>query len=176
MDNFDFYKELYHKENERRQEVLNSLNIPIAVITALSTGVYYFVTSFDYNVEQFLNLIFLVLIGISTICILIAIYYLIRAFSDFTKGYEYTGIPYPQELYDWNNELIDYYKKIGGTDIEAKNHFTNYLTENLVKHIDHNMYINDKKHEFIYSSKRFLVIGLIFMLFTLIPYGYNYFN
>ena len=57
MDQFDFYKELYFKENERRQEVRNSLNIPIAIITALSSAAYFFITSFDYTIDFFGNYI-----------------------------------------------------------------------------------------------------------------------
>ena len=75
MDQFDFYKELYFKENERRQEVLNSLNIPIAIITALSSVAYFFITSFDYTIDFFLSGIFITLISITGICLLFAIYF-----------------------------------------------------------------------------------------------------
>ncbi len=176
MKPFEFYKELYHKENERRQEVLNSLNIPIAVITAIASATYYFITTFDYETEPFLRAIFIGLISLSILSLLFAIYFLIRAFSDFTKGYEYSGIPYVKELFDWNKDLEDYYASIGQNIKEAKKHFENFLIENMVKHIDHNMYVNDKKHGFIYKSKKFLVLSIVFSLLILIPFGYNYFQ
>ena len=38
------------------------------------------------------------------------------------------------------------------------------------------MYVNDKKHGYIYRSKKFLIIALVLILTTLIPFGYNYFK
>jgi len=176
MKQFDFYKELYFKENERRQEVLNSLNIPIAIITALASASYFFITSFDYKIESFLSGIFIALISITGVCLLFAIYFLIRAFSDFTKGYEYSGIPYAKELYDWNKNLEDYFEEYEDDRSLAKKHYTKFIIENLVKHTEHNMYVNDKKHGYIYRSKKFLIIALILTLITLIPFGYNHFK
>jgi hypothetical protein len=176
MNQFKFYKELYFKENERRQEVLNSLNIPIAIITALSSASYFFITSFDYKIESFLSGIFIALISITGICLLFAIYFLIRAFSDFTKGYEYSGIPYTNELYNWNKNLEDHFEEYENDRTLAKEHYTVFITENLVKHTEHNMYVNDKKHGYIYRSKKFLIIALILTLITLIPFGYNHFK
>ncbi len=145
MDKFEFYRELYHKENARRTEVLNSMNIPIAIISALSTALYFVITTFDYNIDTYLNFIFCGLFTIAIICVLFAISYLIRAFNNFTKGYKYSGIPYPNELYNWHNELIEHYTNNNGTIQDADNHFKDYLTCNFAKHSDHNMFINDKK-------------------------------
>ncbi len=173
MSEHEFYKELYHKENDRRLEVSNALNIPIAIISALATTVYLFVTSYDYEFSESLNYLFILLISVSTLFISLAIYYLIRAFSDFTKSYEYSGIPFVQELYDWKKDLLLYYNN---DQKKTEEDFDNYLTENLVKHIDHNMFVNDKKLGYIFKSKRFLVIGLILTLLTSFFYGYNFFN
>lgn len=40
FDHYEFYKELYFKENERRTEIESSLNIPLAIITGLVAGIY----------------------------------------------------------------------------------------------------------------------------------------
>lgn len=173
MNEKEFYKELYHKENERRLEVSNALNIPIAIISALATTLYLFVTSFDFKFNDILNYLFIGFISVTFLCLVLAIYFMIKAFSDFKKNYEYSGIPFVQELYNWKKELLVYY------DYDQKktdDDFDNYLTENLVKHIDHNMYVNDTKLRFIFNSKRYLVIGLILTLATSFVYGYNFFN
>jgi hypothetical protein len=176
MNQFEFYKELYFKENERRQEVVNSLNIPIAIITALSSASYFFITSFNYKIESFLFGIFVTLISLTVICLLFAIYFLIRAFSDLTKGYEYSGIPYTNELYNWNKNLEDHFEEYKNDRALAIEHYTLFITENLVKHTEHNMYVNDKKYGYIYRSKKYLIIALILTLITLIPFGYNHFK
>jgi len=175
MDLGAFYKELYFKENERRQEVLNALNIPIAVITALATAIYLFITTFDYALNIILNYFFICLVVISTISLIIAIVYLIKAFCDFYKGYEYKGLPYPGELNKWHSDLKIYYQQYQLSD-NADTVLENTILEKLLACTDHNMYVNDKKHEYIYNSKKFLVGSLVFSLITFLPFGYNYFN
>jgi hypothetical protein len=176
MNSLEFFKDLYHKENDRRHEILASLNIPFALITALSSGSYFLITSFDYSIEIFLAGVFIVSVSLAILSLLVAIYFLIRAFSDFTKGYEYSGLPYAQELYDWHKDLEEYFITHKNDKSFATKYFESYLKENLVKHTSHNMYVNDKKHGYIYRSKKFLIISFVLLLVTLIPYGYNYFN
>lgn len=176
MDYLNFYKELYFKENERRQDVNSALNIPLAVITALSSGTYFLITSFDYIIESFLSIIFILLMIFTGISLLISIYFLIRAFSDFSKGYEYSGIPYVNELYDWHQELEDYSKRYDLADDFTDENFEKFLLKNLVKHTAHNMYVNDKKLKNIYLSKKFLIVSLVLIFISLVPFGYNFFS
>ena len=176
MDNFEFYKELYHKENERRQEVLNAFNIPIVIITALTTAIYFATTGFNYSIGGLWTYFFIMLSFVSLGCLLFAIYYLIRAFIDFKKGYEYTGLPYTKELFDWHKQLDEHYASNNGTKEDSDKYFKNYLIESLVNHVDHNMFVNDQKHRFIFQSKRLLVMGLVLTLLSLIPFGYNFFS
>lgn len=173
MDNFELFKELYHKENERRNEVQNALNIPIAIISALSTGVYFLLTNFDYKLNETISYIFIIICFLAACFILLSIYYLVRAFSDLTKGYEYTGLPYPQELYNWEIELTKYYTQYGSIE-EAQSEFKKKITEKLVKNTDHNMFVNDKKYGYIYNSKKFLIFGMVTILIAMLPFGYNY--
>jgi hypothetical protein len=175
MDFNVFYRELYFKENERRQEVLNALNIPIAIITALATAIYLFITTYDYSLSVILNYFFVDFVLLSTISLILAIFYLVKAFCDFYKGYEYKGLPYPGELHKWHNDLKSYYQQYQLND-DSDNTLENTILEKLLSCTDHNMYVNDKKHEYIYNSKKFLVGSLICSLLTFLPFGYNYFN
>lgn len=176
IDEFEFYKELYHKENERRQEVINALNIPIIIVSGIITASFYYVTTFDYTLENFLNYIFIFFVFISAFILILIIYNMVRAYVDFSKGYEYSGIAYPQELFDWHQREKAEALKTDGNTAFADEYFKKYITENLVKHIDHNMYVNDSKYSYVYNAKRYIVACLISTIITLIPYGYNYFN
>lgn len=178
MDYFEFYKELYHKENERKSQITNSFNIPIALNSAISTAIFFFITSFDYSVEPYLSYTFITLTMLNCGCIAISIYNLIHAFSDFTKGYEYTGIAYVQQLFNWREELEDYHKENKATQPKKKadKDFESFLINDFVDHIDHNMYVNDRKSQFIFKSKRWVVLALVSVLITSLPFGYNFFN
>ena len=176
MDNFEFYKELYFKENERRMEVQNSMNIPIAVITATASVEFYLITTMNYKNGVINNWIFYFLIGFSNIGLLISIFNLIRAFGEFFKGYEYSSIPYVQQLYDWSLNLDKYFKDQGKTTQDAEQHFKKYMVENLIKHTDHNMYVNDQKFTCIFLSKKFLIFSMICTLLSIGPYFYSKFT
>ena len=174
MDNFELYKELYHKENDRRNEVQDALNIPIAIVSALITAIYFLLTNFDYEVSVIVNYIFYLFSIVTVGCILSSIFYLVKAFSNLTKGYEYSGLSYPKELYNWNIELENYYKTYFDNVSLAEQEFKKHIIEKLVTHTDHNMYVNDEKYGYIYNSKKYLIFCLISILTTLFPFGYNY--
>ena len=106
---------------------------------------------------------------------IIAVYYLIRSFSNFTKGYEYTGLPYTQELENWYLELKEFYKASKGKKNKHKKEFESYIRNSFVKHSEHNMFVIDKKYYFIYMSKKFLIISIVLGFIILMPYGFNHF-
>jgi len=174
MDFFEFYKELYFKENERRQEVIDALNIPIAIITALSTANYLFITTFDYTFNRSLSCFFIIIVFITFCLLIVSIYYLIKAFSNFQKGYEYKGLPYPGELNNWHDQLKIYNNTYNLPD-NSDDLLKQEILDKLLLTTDHNTYVNDKKHEYIYNSKKYLV-SLVISLLTLFPFGFEYFN
>ena len=176
MDFFEFYKELYHKENDRRQEVLNALNIPIAVITATSTANYLFITTFDYTFNKILDWIFIAIVIATFILLIVSIFYLIKAFCDFNRGYEYKGLPYPGELHNWHKDLKEYHSTYDIASENVDQMVKDEILKKILTSTDHNTYVNDKKHEYIYNSKKFLVGSLVITLITLLPFGFDYFN
>ncbi len=174
MDQLEFYKDLFHKENDRRHLVNNSLNIPIAIISALSAGIFYFITNYklELKLEYNLNLLFFGLIFISIISILISAYFLIRVFVKFRSSNEYCGIPLVKVLNKYYNELLTHYD----TEEEANDMFKEYLLDIFVMIVDNNMGVNDKKFGLIFISKRWTVVCLTSTLLCSIPFIYNFSN
>ena len=145
MEFFEFYKELYLTENNRRNEVQSALSIPIGIVTALVTGMYFLISNFDYKISLCLNIIFYPLCLISTTWIIFSICYLIRAFGglDLTlilhkkdKGNkpktDYKGLPYAKQLNDWYSDLQEYYADSSEPIDLAKIHFKKYIFETFV--------------------------------------------
>ncbi|WP_461095394.1 hypothetical protein [Spirosoma gilvum] len=156
------------------------MSIPLAVITALATGIYLLITSFSYDLNSTCSVCFAIPITISGLSILGSIFYLVRAFVDVSKSYEYTGVASPGFLYDWHQKLKEYYQEYFADqpDFEtlADDHFKKQLIGEYIKHTDHNQYVNDQKHARIFQSKVCLIICLSSAIFSLIPFGYNFFN
>lgn len=172
MNKFEFYKELYHKENERKSEINNSYRIPVVIISALASGFYFLLTSYVFKISDFFDVIFILLLILTVFSILISCYYVICSFDIF-KNFEYKGIPSIDELNNWHEELHQYYKK---NKKKANKKYENGIINHFIEIIQFNTDTNDKKHRCIYLSKQYSVIGLTFLLISFAPYFYNYFS
>ncbi len=172
MDKFEFYKELYHKENDRKSEITNSFRIPVVIISALASGFFFLLTSYTFKIFPYLDWIFICLLSLTVISILISCYSMIRAFNIF-KSFEYKGIPQVNELENWYDELFKYYNK---SPKKSDNDFIKGITNHFIESVQFNTYINDRKHGFIYKSKQYSAIGLIFLFLSFAPYFIIYFS
>ena len=172
MDKFEFYKELYHKENDRKVEITNSYMIPVVIISALASGFYFLLTSYTYSVSTISDWIFICLLSFTAVSILISCYSMIRAFNTF-RSFDYKGIPYVDELENWYNELLKYYKNDKWKTDEA---FKEGIISYFIETVKFNASVNDKKHGFIYKSKQYSAIGLTFLFLSFAPYLYIYFS
>ncbi len=172
MDKFEFYKELYHKENDRKSEITNSYRIPVVVISALASGAYFLLIHYTFQLTKYLDWIFICLLSFTILCILTSCYYMIRAFNTF-KSFDYKGIPPVNMLEDWHKELLKYYKK---DKRKTSKEFKKGVTNHFIESIQYNTEINDRKHGFIYKSKQFSAIGLTFLILCFVPYLYNHFS
>jgi hypothetical protein len=173
MDRYEFYKELYNNEIERKNSIESSLNIPIVIITGLISTVFYIGTTFDYSLEKFLSISFVGLLVTSGLFTLIAVYYLIRAFNNLTSGFEYHYLPYGTDLEDYYERLKEFND---GDENKTNEDFKKYLTSKFNEQFDKNAFINDKKSGYIHQARRFIVFGLLSLTVTFVPFGYNLFN
>lgn len=173
MDRFEFYKELYHKENDRKTEITNSFSIPIAIITALATAFFYLLINYEFDVFPFVDGCFVFLLIITAVLIVFSCFYLIRAFNSINRGFEYKGLPYAEELENWHSDLLTYYEN---NEVKANEDFQNGVIGHLIESIQHNTYTNDIKHSFIYKSKSFMSIGIVFISLTSIPFFINFYT
>jgi hypothetical protein len=173
MDKYELYKELYNNELERKNSIESSLNIPIVIITGLISTAFYIGTTFDYSLERFLSISFVILLNASSLFILIAVYFLIRAFNNLTSGFEYNYLPYGTDLEDYYERLKEFND---GDENRTKEDFKRYLTDKFNEQFDKNAFINDKKSGYIHQARRFIVFGLLSLTVTFVPFGYNHFN
>ncbi len=179
MDEFDFYKDLYHRENDRKAIIENLLAIPIAVLTAIFSYLFLLGSTFDYGQYWLTTWFFSFLWTISAILLLICLYFLIKCFIGNTKAY--TGINYAIQLHDWKKELIDHYKIHSNVDEEgskklADDKFKDFILDSFVRHVDNNMYLNDKKSKNLFLGIGFLIGSIVTTLMLTFPYAINYFK
>ena len=112
---FDFIKDQYLFELERKNQLRTSLNLPTGVLIVLGSLLGFFTKEFPYNLSTVITIIFFFFFATSTILFLIAVYHLIRSFY----GRTYAFIETPGELKTYYDELLqhhrnlsDYYKSL----------------------------------------------------------------
>lgn len=198
FDYYEFYKELYFKENERRQEVESALTLPLAIVTALVAGMYVLLTTFSYDYSWLLTITFLCLVFPALIFLLYSVWWQSLAFVtrigflkfERQKGFffkfkikevfQYKGIAFSEKLNEYHKELIEYYQKYYPDELNIDeliaNQFKEYLINEFTKATDYNTATNDTKYTYVFNSKIFLVYSLWFSAFALAPYFVSYFH
>jgi heme/copper-type cytochrome/quinol oxidase subunit 4 len=176
MNIFEFYKELYFHEIDRKERLDSSVSIPITIITAIIAVMYFLISNFDYTLGISLSISFIITIVITLIFLIISIYQLLILYNNLSSGYKYSYFPFVSDLNKYQNELRDYYSDLGEDKAKGDSEFNEYLKDNIIKHIDYNIIRNDSRSLTLYKTKKYLLFALLFLFLTLIPFGINYFQ
>ncbi len=180
MNRLDIYKEFYQKEFERKNELGNSLTIPIGIISVLATGIYFYLSTFDFNTNRILTDIFILLLLAGTFYLLRSIYYLLRAYLVLQKKETpYAYLAFPESLEDYFQRFKLHYIGTGLSEKQAeqKSHLKlkEYLTERYCKTTTENMKINDERSANLFLCKKQILFSLGILLASFIPFVFNYF-
>lgn len=176
MNQFEFFKDLYTAEDDRRYAINDAISIPIAIITALVSITFFLLTTYDYSRHGFASWLFIGLVVLSIFLIFRSVYSLIRAFSNLIHGHKYKGLPYPQQLLDWHKQLISYYTVEEGGRPVADVEFQKHLVNEFAEYASFNMKVNDQKSQYLFIAKKYMVLGLVSITIACIPFSYNYFR
>ncbi len=174
INRFDFYKEFYFKELDKRNEINNSLSLPIGLISALVASNFYLITNFDFKYQAWLSISFSTLLVIGLLLLIFSIFHLIKAYNDFPKGYEYILIPDTTEIDKYYNELKEYYKNnsslLDTSDIEVED----YLLNEMIKNTGENQKNNKRKYKFRYNCEYYLIACFITLCLSATLFSINY--
>ncbi len=177
MKKIDFLLNWYYKENERRIALENSLNIPITILTALIAGIYFFVANHDYESNKILTLVFTLLIFLTIIFWIISIVYLINSYNNFFKGFSYKTFPNANfldiEIKNVNDYYTEYKEELDKTKFKPVKQIENNISEFLKECIDYNCLNNDKKSNYLYKCKSYIIFCVISLFLSSIIFSYN---
>lgn len=167
INKFEFIKEQFYKEEEKKENLSNSLNISITVISGILLIIFYIVTEYDPNKEKIpLNYIFYITIFTSSFFWILCLYYLIKCFNNLYKGYKYFDLPdnFIETEYKSMKIYYDEYKK----DLESNLSFDSLVENNIIETINNcvlnNSRINRKKYYYLYKSKIYIINSIFALL------------
>jgi hypothetical protein len=178
MDRIDFLKEWFYKEDERKNSLNDSLNIPIGILTALIALKSYLFNEFNpVNEMNCIKYSFYFFMCISLIFWLISVFKLLQSYNDLYKGYSYLGYPGPRFLKD-DREMLKKYmeenKELLDDNITLETLEKDSLENLLTVCLETNVYNNDRKSAYLHSSKIHIINSLIFILISSALYTANY--
>ena len=165
----ELFKEMYWKEIERKDKINSQLSLPAGILLALAGVGAYYIRNSPSSHSGLWNISFIVLSAFLCISIVIAVYYFFRAYH---LGYAYRYIPTPNEIYRYALDLKSYYESIQESNIDkmVENDVRGFLTAKYSEHCTENTLNNDDKSKYLYRTNVAILISLIILFFSLIPF------
>ena len=165
MDIHQFYKEHYFHEANRRHQLTNALAIPVGVLTIIG-GALIIVAKYLDTPLTCIEIFTLVFLTIASILLLTTIYFLIRSYFNYSYGYIATS----QELKDYRDKLIEFYKAESNPEEKAEKDIEEYINSQYAEHTHLNAQSNDLKSYYIHKANGFLIATLLAAFVSSIPY------
>lgn len=174
MDKFDFYKEQYYQEIDRKNDISNSLSTPIGIISALVAGLFYSLTTYDFSLGMALTIPFILLFVLSVVFLSVSVYHLIKAFSDFHNGFDYAYLVDTDDLDKYYKELKVFYKQESTSSDASDNDFHEYVLSELIKSTGINQKNNKSKIFHRFLCNKHMINAFLTMCVLTIPFGVNF--
>lgn len=163
MSELEYFKSLFDREQVRKVELNNEVNIPIGIITLISGGV---ILVFKETVTALCSLSFLMIVVIGLL-LMASVLYLAKSYNNLFKGFRYEYLPDSKELYKHKKDLKNYNRKIKKADRES---FKEYLIENYASLNSANMKINRSRLHYLYVAKTLVFIALVLTIALMFSY------
>ncbi|HCY77475.1 MAG TPA: hypothetical protein DHV28_16285 [Ignavibacteriales bacterium] len=179
MSRLEFLIDWYNQENERKNSLNDSLNIPIGILTAFFVMIFFLFKEFNFSnkVNNWIIYLFVVFLILSLILWIISIFYLFKSYNNLFKGYAYDYLPYAKELSEQYQNLEKYYevnKNLLENNITPDILYEKQLIDMLSEYIDTHIKNNDRKSKYLHIAKQFIFGTIISIIICSVPFLFNY--
>lgn len=169
MNLTEIYSQHYFHELERKDNLNNSLTIPIGVVSVIFGALIIVIKEIEitYTLFEYAQIacIVLTLIASAFACV-----YICKSLLRFT----YWMLPNSKVIEEYNIKLNEYYLILGKLPNEAlqiaNSETISYATDLYIKYSNDNAKNNDKKSALIFKANSALIIAVIFLAASSIPY------
>ena len=154
MESFQLYKSLYDRELRRRIDLDESINIPLTILTLIIAANSYIINKANnVTLNCFWSFTSLILLFAVFIAFSISIYFLLRSFNNFFRGFVYRNLPLSTEIRNFELNLRD--------DENREVIFENRIIEEINIYTDSHKIFNDKRSLDLYKAKSFITVTLL---------------
>jgi len=162
FNSYDFFKENYFFEIDRKNQLARVLNIPFGLLVILGSSLLFIVKNISIPFIWFE--VSPIIIG--SIVMLFTIYFLIKSYYNYTYGF----VASSEKLKNYYSELVKFNPK------NADNDFLEFVTSEYSKYADINALNNDKKSSYLHKANGSLIVLLVFVIFSWLPYTWKVIN
>jgi hypothetical protein len=152
-----FYESAHQKELEYKETLMSRLQITAALLLTNGSAFIYMLRNLDFNSGAIYIHFFYLFAGLNFIAIVIACYFLARAFS----SSEYKSLPtlqtinqYIVELNEYNKNIDEFNQTNNSTEdtINVETKFSDYLKDTYVDCATFNAIANERRSSFSYRG------------------------
>lgn len=168
----EFYQTHYFHETDRRDQINNSLTIPLGVISLVSGAFLVIAKEIEYpfNSSEIIQLHFL---GLTALTLTLAAVFMGRAYW----GYGYAYMPRTEEIRQYCESLKKHYLSLNYSVADA----TNLADEETLQYVDsqysvnaeRNAENNDIKSANLFKANGFTMASVVFLVISAVPYVVN---
>jgi hypothetical protein len=152
---FELYEKLYFHEIEVREALGGRLQTPMAIIVSLIGVVAYLLQGFDKEHSGFAATAFLCLLALSSIALLVAIYFFVRSWF----GSTYAFLPSAEATEQYRQLLQKTYEQYKDGDSLAETYLNDYLCTKYIECASQNTKCNDQRSLNIHRTNGTLIIA-----------------
>ena len=163
--NYEFYKNKFDRELNRRNYLDSAINNPVAGITVIVAILSYILKNHNFKNWNCLNYLLISLIAINAITLLVSLYYIFLSNNNLFKGFNYLNFGLLSE-YKKTEKIIKEKNKQSKKD--KKINFKEMIIEKIILYSDNHTIINDKRAEDLYMSRKYVIISFIISIIILI--------
>lgn len=145
---FDFLKDRYDFELERKDKLTAALTLPVGVLTGLGSLLAVMARSFTFR-DPVLNWTFVPLVIADVFSFFICLLYLVRAYHRQT----YIHLPLLAQLQEAEEELQNYHRATGEDPALADEEFAANLRRRIIESADRNTENNDARSDLLYWTR-----------------------
>lgn len=164
QDLFQIYEKSYFHEIDMREKLSSRMQIPLAIIVAEISLLGYVLQKLNNIQSGLYGLLFIICYILSTILVLLSIYFFIRSWYNF----EYAFLPTADETENYQKELNSFYEEYAERETLTQNAMFDYVYDYYKKCSTKNTLNNDKRSIYIHKTSSFLILAFVGIFVTLL--------
>lgn len=158
MENFDFYKNKYERELNRRNYLDGAINNPIIGITVTFTLNSYVISKCVFKENETYSTFVIIMLILTFLVALIGVIFIFISLNNLFRGYNYQNFGLLKDFKKFELEVEEYNKTAGSENLQS---FKQTTVEKYIQFADNHTIINDKRGLYLYRSRSVIILALL---------------